>query len=69
MSERADPAFSRFTRTCLLGRDENKPWEVAKMLMGTEVKCGKAAGFGVVKGNCSYCPGRKLGRDGFTDST
>lgn len=39
------------------------------MLMGTEIKCGKpATGFGVVRGDCNCCPGRKFGRDGFTDS-
>lgn len=53
----------------MLERDENKLWEVGNMLMGTEVKYGKAAGFGVVRGDCNYRPGRKLGRDGFTDST
>lgn len=29
------------------------------MLMGTEVKCGKDAGFGVVRGDCNYHLGRK----------
>lgn len=53
----------------MLERDENKLWEVANMLMGTEVKRGKGAGFGVVRGDCNYWPGRKFGRDCFTDST
>ena len=52
----------------MLERDENKLWEVANMLLGTEVECGKAAGFDVIRGGCNYRPGRKLGRKGFTDS-
>lgn len=60
--------FSFHKRPCLLERDENESWEIANMLLGTEVKYGKAAGFGVVRGGCNYCPGRKLGRDGFIDS-
>ena len=53
----------------MLERDENKLWKVANMLMGTEVKRGKAAGFSWVRGDRNYWPGRKLGRDGFIDST
>lgn len=56
-------------RPCLLERDENKLWKVANMLMGTEVKRGKAAGFGGPEVTGTTGQEGNWGRDGFIDST